>query len=133
MRYYLRPSKNGAHLCEGCGVRLTVGEPSAKIGPDGERYWSWTDRLEMSEHQIRYCTEAAAEFDELTEEAGLPRMTALEFIDWLSPSARGRYVPPPQTSGIAKQRQIESAARDPFPLPIQSNGARHTRGRRATA
>lgn len=132
MREKVRSSKTGSHLCQGCGVRLMVGDPSKDA--------AWGQRLVMSEQQIRYCTEAAAEFDQLTEDAGMGRMTALEFMDWLSPSARGRYESPPEvegaprrniTGGVAVMQHKGVTHRDPFPLPVQGNGERHTRGLRA--
>jgi len=130
MREKVRSSKTGTHLCEGCGVRLTVGEPSKDA--------AWGQRLVMTEEQIRYCTEAAAEFDRLTEDAGEGRLTALEFMDWLSPSARGAYRAPPPfdgtphhniTGGPAVYQHKGDTHRHPFPVPLQGNGERHTRGR----
>ena len=117
MRYYVRPSTTGSHLCEGCGVRLTVGEPSSTT--------SWYGRLVMTEQQIRYCTEAAVEFDRLTEDAGEGRMTALEFIDWLSPSARAIQSP----GSLRHPLTASDLNRHPFPVAMQGNGEHHTKGR----
>ena len=119
-------------FCEGCQVRLTIGVPSSNA--------FWDQQLLLSEHQIKLLTQAAREFDELVEEADTEPLTALEFIDWLSPSARGPYRSPPAFDGAPRHNLNGEPAvmqhkgdthRHPFPLPVQSNGIRHTKGRRA--
>ena len=118
-------------LCEGCGVRLTVGEPATNT--------VWAQRLVLDERVIKDLTEAAAEFDQLTERAEVGRFTALDFIDWLTPSVRGRVeppffdgAPPRNVDGSLSSVENSKGTRHPFPLPTQGNGERHTRGRRAS-
>ena len=117
-------------FCQGCAVRLTIGEPNPNS--------TWAQQLTLAEKAIGYIIDAAAEFDQLSEAAG-ERPTAVDFADWLAPSARGPYRSPPAFEGTPRHNQNGGAAvrqhkgdthRHPFPLPTQSDGARHTRGMR---
>ena len=140
-------------ICQGCGVRLTIGEPNPNS--------TWAQQLTLPDKPIGYIIDAAAEFDQLTEHAtthatvqagchecqhsGAPDELAehpsfVDFADWLAISARGPYRTPPAFEGTPRHNQNGGAAvmqhkgdthRHPFPLPVQSNGIRHTKGRRA--
>ncbi len=69
--------RNGAPsaYCEGCGVRLTLGEPKA-----GD---AWTSMLRLRPKQRDLLLQAAAEYRELTEEVG-EYQDVVQFLDWIS-------------------------------------------------
>ena len=78
--------------CQGCGMRLTIGEPSPSI--------TWPQRLNLSREQVSLLLEAAAEFEQLSEDAGIVS-NAIDFCDWVSvdalrvtPLGAGRVDPP---------------------------------------
>jgi len=116
-------------VCQGCGVRLTIGEPAVRS--------AWAGELVLTEAQIKSLTEAAREFDILTRRSRM-ELDALDFIDWLSPSTRESYKPPTFDGAPRHNLNGEPSVmqhkgdthRHPFPLPTQSDGARHTRGMR---
>lgn len=66
-------------LCEGCNARLTIGEPKAQSDSN------WWQRLTLTEEQRDLLLVAAAEYEELSEEAGTIS-NAVEYVDWISPS-----------------------------------------------
>jgi len=139
-RYYVGRAHAPSGLCEGCQMRLTIGYPTVSTedgtGPP------WSQRLDLDERRIKDLTEAAAEFDQITEDAGMGRFTALEFIDWLTPSTQFR-MEAPQFDGMPSRNldgskpdptnNKRAPVRDPFPVPLQGNGERHTKGRRQLA
>lgn len=120
-------------ICPGCHERIMVGEPRATV--------TWPAQLTLTPDQVKLLLIAAAEYAELSEEAG-EWESAVGFVDWMAVDAlRGEKWVDPLISEGAKARNINGGVaviqhqgnthRDPFPLPIQSNGVRHTKGRRA--
>jgi hypothetical protein len=59
-------------------MRLSVGDPSPSA--------TWPQRLNLSREQVGLLLEAAAEFEELAEDAGVVS-NAVDAIDWLSVDA----------------------------------------------
>ena len=73
--------RNNVHVgyCQGCNVRLLVGEPKAGEG-------MWPAQLHISAAMMDVLLIAAAEFRDLCEEAG-EYADAVEFVDWVRPDA----------------------------------------------
>jgi hypothetical protein len=72
-----RIQERASKLCEGCGTRLTIGAPKAQE--------TWPQRLTLTVDQRDLLLIAAAEYEELSEQAQTIS-NAVEFIDWISPS-----------------------------------------------
>lgn len=60
--------------CESCGVRRTIGEPKARD--------TWTSRLTLTPEEHDWLLVAAAEFEELSEDAQTVS-NAVDFVDWI--------------------------------------------------
>ncbi len=73
-------------LCASCRVRIKVGEPRALD--------SWPTRLNLSQTQVDLLLVAAAEFRDLSDDAG-EYADAVAFVDWMAPDAlRPSYTSP---------------------------------------
>lgn len=121
-------------LCANCNERIYLGEPRGNQ--------VWPAQLSLTPDQVKLLLIAAAEYADISEKAGEPE-SAVGFVDWMAVDAlRGEKWPSHVVSEGTKAHNINGAVarlqhqgnvhRDPFPLPIQSNGIRHTKGRRHT-
>jgi len=113
-------------ICQGCERRIYVGEPSPTS--------LWPSKLNLTLEQVKLLLTAAAEFRDLSLKAGEPE-AAVDFVDWLSVDALRdvSYHPAPFVEGTIPITRKPGTNRDPFPVPLQGNGERHTKGRRQTA
>jgi hypothetical protein len=66
--------------CQGCGARITIGEP--KAGDDT----TWWQRLTLTAEQRDLLLIGAAEYEDLCEDTGTIS-NAVEFVDWCSVEA----------------------------------------------
>lgn len=70
--------RSRTYQCESCKVRNAIGEPRASD--------TWPARLHLTEVQLDLLLVAAAEFRDLSIEAGEP-VNAIAFLDWIRPDA----------------------------------------------
>lgn len=98
--------------CQGCDMRLLVGEPRASS--------AWPALLMLTPEQVDVLLMAAAEWEELG--GG----TAVEFVDWMSVDAlRAKVLPPPDHDGAPPRWEKtgvtagphRASHRHPFPIP----------------
>jgi hypothetical protein len=103
----------GRHLprrkyeCESCQVHRAIGAPKAGDTPN------WPAKLNLSQHQIDQLLIAAAEYRDLSEEAG-EYESVVAFVDWLAPDALRRgFASPvavePHPVGLAEKRRRHRA------------------------
>lgn len=67
-------------LCHSCEARVKIGEPRARP--------LWAQRLRLTAEQHDLLLVAAAEYAELSDEAGEYEL-AVEFVDWIRPDVVG--------------------------------------------
>jgi hypothetical protein len=103
----------GRHLprrkyeCESCQVHRAIGPPKAGDSP------MWPAKLNLSQFQIDQLLIAAAEYRDLSEEAG-EYESVVAFVDWLAPDALKRgFASPiavePHPVGLAEKRRRHRA------------------------
>lgn len=68
------------YFCESCKVRRAIGEPKPMD--------NWPSRLSLSQYDLDLLLLAAVEYALLSDEAG-EYQSAIEFVDWVTPSALG--------------------------------------------
>lgn len=71
--------------CHGCHARVMVGEPNPSA--------YWTAALNLADWQVDLLLNAAAEYEELSEDSQ-HISNAIEFVDWLSPDVLPEKVHP---------------------------------------
>lgn len=67
-------ARSGPLYCATCGMRRLIGEPKARD--------AWTSQLTLTKREHEWLLVAAAEFEELSEEAQTVS-NAVDFIDWI--------------------------------------------------
>ena len=114
------PRRDRADYCKSCEVRILYGDPRSND--------SWESALELDRSQTNLILVAAAEFEELYDEAvadalaggtPIPEFpTAVDFVDWLTPSALPKPLPYYKDGApIAKTR---NGHHHPDPIPYHS-------------
>lgn len=92
--------RSRTYECHSCHQRNAIGTPRASE--------SWPAKLRLSERQIDTLLIAAAEFRDLSEEAGM-ESDPIAFLDWVRPDALGLVnnlkVEPPVLTLVEKRRR----------------------------
>jgi len=126
-------SESGPRYCPDCDARMVWGEPNPN--------YPW-DRLRFTDDQMDLLLLAASEFDKISEDNG-DESWAVSFVDWIRPDVLGLKGPVPSFDGsppryasgvvVSNRAATEgSIHRHPDPIPLASDGVRHSRSRRAS-
>ena len=83
-------------LCIGCGMRRSIGDPKPNA--------IWPQRLSLTPEQVDLILVAAAEFEELSEQAGTIS-NAVDFADWMSVDALRTSIGSPIVADFGRQRK----------------------------
>jgi hypothetical protein len=113
-RHHLGRPGGKLNRCQGCGVRLTIGDPRPLNG--------WPERLVLDDFTVNVLLTAAADYRELCIEADEPER-AIDFVDWVAGVLRQSGIrfeadgaPPRNESGTAADvRQMRHRHPDPIP------------------
>jgi hypothetical protein len=109
--------------CQSCGTRRTVGEPRTT-----ETWYLRLRELTLNPEQLDLLLQAAAEYADLSEEAG-EYESAIGFLDWVRPDALGLSLERVEHDGAPARYErgtssakghLDGVHRHPFPLPQAS-------------